>query len=462
MAEDLFIPKLGQTVDEVVLINWLVEDGTKVEFGDPVLEVETDKAIFNVEANAKGVIRLGPHKVGETLPVLTVVATIGKANEAFSPSSEVLSPEGEEKPEKSLEPAEVSQVLEAVEETAKPQREKVFASPRARKLANEEGVDVSQLTPTGGEGIRVIEQDVKNYLQAAKPNATPVAGGLAKEVGLSLVGISGSGPKGVITRKDVIRTIREKLRSSTTTPLRAAAPKELAKLSVTETIPLRSVRKLIFDRMGESVHTTARVTLVTEIDATKLVALRERFKVEKASKWGFTPGYNELIGSLVARTLPDFPYVNARINADETSIEHLGEVNLGIAVDTERGLVVPVIKNADQIDLQAFGTSFRRLIDRAQTGRFQPEDLEGGTFTITNLGNFEVDAFTPVINLPQAGILGIGRIQEKVVPIEGEIIIRKMMTLSLVFDHRIIDGAPAARFLQQIKLNIESPSLILE
>ena len=303
---------------------------------------------------------------------------------------------------------------------------------------------------------------MKNYLQAAKPNATPVAAGLAKEVGLSLVGISGTGPKGAITRKDVIRTIREKLRSSTTAPLTAAAPKELAKLSVKETIPLRSVRKLIFDRMGESVHTTARVTLVTEIDATKLVALRERFKVEKASEWGFTPGYNELIGSLVARTLPDFPYVNARINADETSIEHLGEVNLGIAVDTERGLVVPVIKNADRLDLQKFGTTFRQLIDRAQTGRFQPEDLEGGTFTITNLGNFEVDAFTPVINLPQAGILGIGRIQEKVVPIEGEIIIRKMMTLSLVFDHRIIDGAPAARFLQQIKLNIESPSLILE
>ena len=462
MAEDLFIPKLGQTVDEVVLINWLVEDGTKVEFGDPVLEVETDKAIFSVEANAKGIIRLGPHKMGETLPVLTVVATIGKANEVFSPSSEVLSPEGEEKPEKPADKVEVSQNIEAVEETKKPGREKVFASPRAKKLATEEGVDVSRITPTGGEGIRVIEQDVIDFLQAAKPHATPVAAGLAKEVGLSLVGISGSGPMGVITRSDVIHTIRERLSKPIVTQMPSTAPKELAKLTVKETIPLRSVRKLIFDRMDESVHTTARVTLVTEIDATKLVALRERFKVEKASQWGFTPGYNELIGSLVARTLPDFPYINARISVDGTAIEHLGEVNLGIAVDTERGLVVPVIKNADRLDLHKFGTTFRQLIDRAQTGRFQSDDLEGGTFTITNLGNFEVDAFTPVINLPQAGILGIGRIQEKVVAIEGEITIRKMMTLSLVFDHRIIDGAPAAKFLQQIKLNLESPSVILE
>lgn len=462
MAEDLFIPKFGQTVDEVVLINWLVEDGAKVDFGDPVLEVETDKAIFTVEANGKGIIRFGPYKMGETVPILTVVATIGKASESFSPSSETLIEGEEPETEKVSEEPETAVAIEPPKESLTPAREKVFASPRAKKLAREEGVDISRITPTGGEGVRIVEQDVRDFLQQTQPKATPVAAGLANEVGLSLLDIVGSGIKGLITRDDVIRVIRERLQETPKTTTLSAPTKELPKLSVKEAIPLKSVRKLIFDRMGNSVHTTARVTLVTEIDATGLVAMRQRYKAEKTKEWGFTPGFNELIGSLVARTLPEFPFMNARVGADEQSIEHLADVNLGIAVDTERGLVVPSIKNADKIDLYKFGTIFRQLIDRAESARFMPGDLEGSTFTITNLGGFEVDAFTPVINLPEAAILGIGRIHDKVVAINGEIAVRKMMTLSLVFDHRIIDGAPAARFLQKVKQNIENPNLIFE
>jgi pyruvate dehydrogenase E2 component (dihydrolipoamide acetyltransferase) len=217
------------------------------------------------------------------------------------------------------------------------------------------------------------------------------------------------------------------------------------------------VRKIIFDRMGASVHTTARVTLFTEADATDLVALRERLKAEKAEAWGFAPGYNELLGMIVARTLPEFPYMNARISQDGAAIEHLAEINLGIAMDTARGLLVPVIKGADQLNLQSFGKEFRQHAAGAQSGQLHPDDLVGGTFTITNLGNLDVDGFTPVINLPEAAILGIGRIQDKVIPVDGEIKIRKMITLSLVFDHRIIDGAPAARFLQKVKYYIEHP-----
>lgn len=461
MAIDLFIPQLGQTVEEVILVNWLVEDGSKVDFGDPVLEVETDKAVFNVEANAKGTLHIGPYQIGETLPVLTVVATIGKPDEVFAPSAKVLSPEGEPEAEPEQSQAETQAAEQPVEEAQKPStREKIFASPRARKLARSENVDLSLVHPTGGDGIRVVEQDVRDYLQQAAPKATPIATGLAKEVGLPLSEVPGTGAMGIITRDDVIRVIRAKLQMPAAKAAQAPLATKDTGLSVRERIPLRSVRKLIFERMGQSVHTTARVTEFIEADATELVALREMFKVEKAQAWGFTPGYNELIGALVARTLPDFPYMNARLSQDEQSIEFLADVNLGIAVDTNRGLVVPVIKNADQIDLQNFGVIFRQLVERALAGRTMPEDIEGGTFTITNLGTFEIGGFTPVINLPQAAILGVGSIQDKVVPYKGEIAIRKMLTLSLVFDHRLIDGAPAAQFLQKIKNNIEAPTLL--
>ena len=457
MSEDLFVPKLGQTVDEVVLINRLVEEGSKVDFGDPVLEVETDKAIFNVEANAKGYIYFGPHEMGETVPVLTVVATIGKRDEGFSPSGKILETEDEEEPERiETEPVDMEAPTEAAPKSA---QEKVFASPRARKLAGKEGVDLFRVKPTGGEGVRVVEQDVIDYL-GQKTKATPIAVQLADEVGLDLSSVAGSGPKGAITRSDVEKVIRQKLSAPSTGLISQTPEVKYTDIPVKESRPLRSVRKLIFDRMAASDQLTARVTLVTEADVTDLVRLREKLKEEKAEAWGYKPGYNELMGKIVTRVLEDFPYMNARLSQDGSAIDHLAEINLGIAVDTDRGLVVPVIKKADKLDLQAFGKRFRALVDGIQTGQVSPEDLSGGTFTITNLGNFDVDAFTPVINLPEVAILGLGRIQDKVVPYQGEIKVRKMMTLSLVFDHRLVDGAPAARFLQRVKEFVEYPIMI--
>jgi pyruvate dehydrogenase E2 component (dihydrolipoamide acetyltransferase) len=213
--------------------------------------------------------------------------------------------------------------------------------------------------------------------------------------------------------------------------------------------------------MATSVHTTARVTLVSEVDATEFVAARENLKERVSQAWGFAPGYNDLLGLIVARTLREFPQMNARLSADGKSVEWLSQINLGMAVDTDRGLLVPVIRGADRKGLREFGSEFRQLVDRARIGRSLPDDLSGGTFTITNLGMYEVDAFTPVINLPEAAILGVGRIREKVVPYKGEVKIRKMMTLSLVFDHRLNDGAPAARFLTQINQMIDNPLLLI-
>ncbi len=219
------------------------------------------------------------------------------------------------------------------------------------------------------------------------------------------------------------------------------------------------MRAIIADRLGTSVHTTARVTLMMEVDATEFVAARERIKAKVSEKWGYAPGYNDLLAKIVAAALREHPYMNARLTPD--AIEILSHVNLGMAVDTERGLLVPVVRDADQKTLRQFGSEFRQMVERARSGRALPDDLSGGTFTITNLGMYEVDAFTPVINLPEAAILGVGRISPKVVPYHGSPEIRQMLTLSLVFDHRLIDGAPAARFLQYIKHVIEEPYLLL-
>ena len=224
---------------------------------------------------------------------------------------------------------------------------------------------------------------------------------------------------------------------------------------------MTGLRGIIAERMSASHAETAPVTLVTEADATELVKVRDGLKATVSEEWGFAPGYNDLLGLIVARALGEFPYMNARLSRDRKAIERLPTVNLGIAVDSERGLLVPVIRGAGSKGLRALGTEFRTLMERARAGKSLPDDLSGGTFTITNLGMYDIDAFTPLINLPEAAILGAGRIQPKPVVRDDEIVVRQMWTLSLVFDHRLVDGAPAARFLQRVKQLVENPYLMV-
>jgi pyruvate dehydrogenase E2 component (dihydrolipoamide acetyltransferase) len=410
------------------------------------MEVETDKAVFPVEANAKGYIHLGPYKAGDTIPVLTVVAIIGKQDDKFEVggAAPIPAPEADSAPKQEASPV----VSANAESVVAGEGDRVFVSPRAKKLAAETSVDVSKVTPTGYEGIRVTERDVRDYLNQ-QPKATPVAQRMAADVGVDLREVAGSGPGGRIVKQDVARAAQP--------VVPVAQPLPVA--DVIERIPLKGVRGIIAERMGTSVHTTARVTLVMEVDATEFVAARERIKAKVSKDWGFAPGYNDMLAKVVAVALRQFPYMNARLAPD--AIELMGHVNIGLAVDTERGLLVPVVKDADKKNLRQFGEDFRRMVDGARSGRSLPDDLTGGTFTITNLGMYDIDAFTPVINLPEAAILGVGRIAPKAVPHGTEIVIRQMWTLSLVFDHRLVDGAPAARFLQMIKSLIEDPSMMM-
>ena len=262
------------------------------------------------------------------------------------------------------------------------------------------------MSPTGYGGLRVAERDVLAFLAQA-PRVTPVAQRMAADIGVDLRTIAGTGPGGRIVKDDIARAV---------TIQQSQAPQSSIhnqQSEILERIPLKGVRAIIAERMAASVHTTARVTLVTEADATEFVAARVRIKEKVEKDWGFAPGYNDLLAIIVAAALRRFPYMNARLAPD--AIEILGHIHMGMAVDTERGLLVPVIRDADQMSLRQFGSEFRQLVERARNSRSLPDDLTGGTFTITNLGMYDVDAFTPVINLPEAAILGVGRIAPKVV-----------------------------------------------
>lgn len=452
MAEELFIPKLGQTVEEVTLINWLVKEGDKVEAGQGVLEVETDKAIFTVESPADGFIHLGPFKAGDVVQNLTVVALIGKADEQFAGSTV----KGEQpKPEQTPDKTNGTQMPFESFDIKQQESGRKFISPRARKLAVEKNVDLNIVTPTGGGGVRIIERDILDYL-GQEVKASPLAQRMAQEAGLDLRSLKGSGAQGEITKTDVEQAIRL-AKSDAVQPQMKPAP--LAQEEVVQRVPLKGIRALIAERMSASVHTTARFTLFIEADATKMVHLREKLKLKVEKEWGFAPSYNDLIAKISAKALRQFPYVNARLADD--AIEHLGHIHIGMATDTERGLMVPVIRDVDQKSLREFGSRFRQLVEQARNGRIALDDLKGGSFTITNLGNYDILTFVPVINLPEAAILAVGRITPKPVAVGDAIAIRQMWMLALVVDHRVVDGAPAAKFLQFIKDEIENPDDLL-
>ncbi len=444
MAVEVYIQKFGQTVEEVTLVEWLVEDGAKVEVGDELLRVETDKAIFSVEANHAGYLHKGPYRAGDVLPVLSIVAVIGDKNEQF--------PLSQSKAQTNLDSSLSKQVnLDRVNmaEQNEDDYQRIFVSPRARQLIRQKNIPLDKIVPTGGGGKRIIEQDVITALKQM-PKLTPLARRIADAEGVDLRSLD-SGDNWV-TKEDVIRAKDQKLGETLTT-------QEGIHNEPFETIPIQGIRRIIFKHMAESVHSTARVTLTVEVDAVELVTLRNRLKERYSEHWGFSPSYLDLIGKIVVGVLRKYPYMNARLNQDTLEIYHT--VNLGIAVDTDRGLIVPVIKNAEKLSLRHFGEKLRQLASAAREGSISPDLLKGGTFTITNLGQYEIDAFTPVINTPEIAILGVGQIADRIVPYKGQIVIHPAMTLSLVFDHRLVDGAPAARFLQEVKHLIEDPTLWL-
>lgn len=425
------MPKLGLIMTEANLLEWFKADGERVEKGENLFSFESDKSIVEIEAPASGSLQK-LIETGTTVPVQTPVAMI------YPEGAEISTPKGMPAPQQenqtlSLEVAAIPKTLS--------QLHGLRATPKARKLARALGVDLTSLTGTGPRGM-IVTADLDTLPTATSIKATPVARIMAADCGIDLREVTGTGPGGRITRDDVSKAISHRIsHPASHTP--HFAPPTLH--------PLPGLRGVIAERLSASWNERPQVTLHSEVDATQLVTLRDRNLTSDGQKVSF----NAYFTTAAARALAKFPAVNSQLT--ENGLVHFNKINIGLAIDTERGLVVPVLKNAEKLSLLEIEAGLTDLVERTLNGKTLPEDFSGGTFTITNLGAFGVDSFTPIINPPEAAILGLGRIIPKPVVNDEMIGIRQMITLSLSFDHRLIDGAPAARFLQCLCQLVEAP-----
>jgi len=449
MATKVLLPMLGQTMEEGTITKWLKQEGDKVEKGEALLEVMTDKVNMEVESPASGILRRIIAREEETIPIMAVIAIIGTADE---PIDDLL--EGEETPPEAahsivqqITAMEVSAPSPMAAEPPIASPSRVFISPRARRLAHEQGIPIEKLAGRGtGPGGRISERDVKAFMadMGAAPGvkATPLAARIASDRGIDLREVVGSGAGGKILRDDVLQAVAP------------GFPSIEAK-----TIPFTGMRKMVADNVARSAQTAPHVTLIAEVDMTEAVKLRTQMLDEFEKKYGTRLTFTDLIVKAAARAILDHQIVNSSLQGNEIRIA--GEVNIGVAVSIEGGLIVPVIRNADRKSLPRISSELKELVEKGRTGRLSSDDVSGGTFSVTNLGAFGVEAFNPIITPGQSAILGICRIAEKPVVIGGEVAVRSMMNLCLSFDHRVLDGAPAAQFLQKVKELLETPYQLL-
>lgn len=447
MAMKVILPMLGQTMEEGTITKWLKQEGDKVEKGEPLLEVMTDKVNMEVESPASGILRKIIAQVDQTVPIMDVIAIIGTADE---PIDELLAeaPAGPPSAEASVQPVVESPASPTADVPRAP-LSRVFASPRARRMAREHGISLEALAARGtGPGGRVTEKDVHAYILAAsevtKVRATPLASRIAAEMGIDLREVIGSGPQGKITRDDVLRAVSEP----------TALPPLQGKV-----IPFAGIRKMVADHVAKSAQTAPHVTLTAEVDMTEAVELRQKVLAEFERKHGTRLTFTDLIVKAAALAIQDHPIINATLQGSEIRIP--ADVNIGVAVALEDGLIVPVIRSADKKGLPEVSVEAKGLAEKARGGSLSAAEVSGGTFTITNLGAYGVDVFNPIITPGQSAILGVCRIAEKPVVIDGQVKVRSMMNLCLSFDHRVMDGAPAAQFLQAVKQLLESPNRLL-
>jgi pyruvate dehydrogenase E2 component (dihydrolipoamide acetyltransferase) len=425
MAIEVVMPRLGWNMEAGTVVEWLKHDGDRVNAGEYLFLVESDKATTEVESLDSGILRIPENalRIGEELPVGTVLGYLVQEGESVPSNGgngSVLSGTAASPVPASVPPALVTSYAALAQASRLP-----AASPRAIRIAGELGVDWTKLRGTGGGG-RIVERDVRAAFEQ-----TAIGGA------------------GLQPASGQVANLPPPTQQPAATPATAGAP-------------MSQMRRIIGERMARSVHTAAPVTLTTEADATALVRLRDDLAGALATTDTALPSYNDLFARLVAVALREFPDLNASLV--EGAIVRHDAVHIGVAVDTERGLLVPVIRDAHARSVQAIAVESARLIGQARAGKAAHDDLTGGTFTITNLGMYAIDAFTPIINLPECAILGIGRIVARPVVVDEEVetvAVRKMVALSLTFDHRVVDGAPAARFLKRVKQFVEQPLIWL-
>ncbi len=441
MAVEINVPELGESVADATVGRWLKQEGEAVKSGDPLVELETDKINFEVEAEQDGVLESISKGEGETVGVGDVIGTIGEGDGSEAPDEE---PEDESQEEPEEEPEGDAPQEQAEAEQPEPE-------------ASEEGAVDEE-----ADGHRETENGVR---------ASPSVRKLAQEYEIELGEVSGSGSGGRVTREDVERLIREQSSGAPAREAEQPAPEEngrreeqpapAAEDGREERVRLSRRRLTIAQRLVESQQNSAMLTTFNEADMSAVMELRRRRKDEFQERTGARLGFMSFFTKAAVAALKAFPKVNAELSDNELVLKHYYDI--GVAVSTDEGLVVPVVRDADRKNFAEIEGTIADLATKARDGKLTLEDLRGGTFTITNGGIFGSLVSTPILTLPQVAILGMHKIQERPVVVDGEIQVRPMMYLALSYDHRVIDGAEAVSFLVRIKEMIEDPeSLLLE
>ncbi len=375
MVTKVVMPKLSLTMKEGTVVQWFKAEGDTVQKGEPLVEVLSEKVTYDVEAPASGVLRKILASEAANVPIDEAVGIIATPDESITEIEATVSGSPQRVEEVAISPKEP---------TAEKIEGRVIASPAAKRLAREHGVDLAKVHGSGPEG-RIVAEDVEQFIREAK-----------------------------------------------------TAPK------VREIIPLTGIRKITAERLSLSARTAPHSNVIMEVDLTNAIKLRETLQLS----------YTDILVKTVAKALREHSIVNATLENDQIKIYE--DINVGVAVDTSKGLVVPVIRDADKKSLSEIALAINELVEKAREGKLTKEDMLGGTFTITNLGMYGVDLFIPIINPPETAILAVGKVTEKPVIVNGQVTIKPVMQLSLSFDHRTVDGAPAARFLQRVKQILES------
>lgn len=449
MATPVIMPRQGNTVESCILTEWFVKKGDQVKEGDLLFSYETDKAAFEEESQLNGTVLEIFFNEGDEIPVLTNVCVIGQEGEdisSFVPDGAVenSTPEQENTQEKLEEKINYDEEKHHAEVIQQVDSKEVFISPRARNLAEKIGADIRFATPTGPDG-RIIERDIRKLQQEGH-----LVTAAAKEAYLNLdQPVQGFGLGGRVTTADLNRPVE----TFEETADKKSSAEEY------EEVKLSNIRKVIAKAMHESLSQMAQLTLNTSFDATEIMSLRRKFKAN-ADKMGLANiTLNDILVYAVSRILPKHRALNAHFTGE--TIKYFSNVHMGVAVDTERGLMVPTLFNANSKSLNQIAIETKELANACQKGTINPDNLKGGTFTVTNLGALGIESFTPVINPPQTAILGVNTTEQKFREKDGVIESYTSMSLSLTFDHRAVDGAPAARFLKDLKEALENITVLL-
>lgn len=440
MATIVVMPQLGNSVESCIIVEWMIAEGDTVSVDQTLASIETDKSTMEVPSTAEGTVLKLLWEEGDEVPVKDPLIIVGEPGEDISG----LVPGGDAAPAEADAPAEQAAAApEAAAPAFATERATGAVSPRARALAASNGVDASAIAEGSGPHGRVIERDV-----AAAIAAGPVLTSAARAAGVSAA--EGTGIGGRVSVADAGRTAEAAPAAAVAAPA-AAADFPGASTSA----PLKGVRKVVAKRMMESLTSTAQLTLNTTANAAGILAMRKKVKNADEALGLNKITLNDLVCFAVSRTLLKYPVFNAHL--EDGVLTEFEQVHLGFACDTPRGLLVPVIRSAQALGLKAFSDEAKRLAGGAIEGSLSPEFLSGGTFTVSNIGSFGIETFTPVINLPQTAILGVGAITPRpAVAADGTIGVEQRLNLSLTIDHQVIDGADGARFLRDLVAAIEN------